>query len=159
MLLSPSKNEPICKMFLEQNKCIFNPVYVVNRESSERYTKVVLFEKTNQIADRRAVLNRIVGVWLTYRWGKLHWRVHNLHSFILAAARLRGKRQSGRVLFSISSGLTYQPPYCKHFISSSCQKRLCVDCCLGFNLKGKPSRRARLLSVCLLPPPMLTVLS
>lgn len=51
-VVKPLQNEPICKIFLEPSKCIFN------QESLERYTKAVLFEKPNQIADQRAVPNR-----------------------------------------------------------------------------------------------------
>lgn len=42
------------------------------------------------------------------------------------------KWQSEQVLSNASCGLTYQPPYSKHFISSPCQKCLC--CCLLLGL-------------------------
>lgn len=58
LVVKPQQNEPLCKIFLEQSKCIFNPVYVVDRESLECYAKAVLFENTNQIVDQKAVPNQ-----------------------------------------------------------------------------------------------------
>lgn len=54
-MVKPRPNKPICKIFLKPSKHISNPVYVVGGESSQRHTKAVLFEKTNQVADQRAV--------------------------------------------------------------------------------------------------------
>lgn len=141
-VVKPLQNEPICKLFLEQSKCFFS------REPLNATQKQCCLKRQIKLLIRGLCRIKIVGVWLMYRRGKLHWRVHNLHCFILVALVCRWKRQSGWVLFSVSSGLTYQPPYCKHFISSSCRKLLRVACCLGFNLKGKASRRA---AFCLSP--------
>lgn len=155
MLLSPGKISLYVKFFSSKAN-IFSVLFTSwVGESSERCTKAVLFwkDKSNCWSEGCSVSELqgfgwcIDGVNYTEECTTctaLYWR------------RLvcRWKWQSGRALLRVSGGLTYQPPDCKHFISSCCQKCLCVARCLGFNLKGKASRRA-----CLLPPPLLTVLS
>lgn len=129
LVVKPQQNEPLCKIFLEQSKCIFNPVYVVDRESL-RKSSVVWKYKSNCWSEGCAE-SELKG------FGWCIDGVNYIEECTTCTALYwpwlvcRRKRQSRWVLFSVSSGLTYQPTYCKHFISSSCQKRLCVARCLG----------------------------